>query len=83
MEWDLSIVLVVYKYSVVAKAIERKLAECGYNVVVVAEDYGRLKDMADTALLFIIYLPGDIADDQKEVERWILYRNRFGIAVPI
>ncbi|MBE6099455.1 MAG: response regulator [Anaerovibrio sp.] len=68
MEWDLSIVLVVYKYSVVAKAIERKLAECGYNVVVVAEDYGRLKDMADTALLFIIYLPGDIADDQKEVE---------------
>jgi len=38
MEWDLAIVLILYKPSVVAKTIERKLTECGYKVVTVARE---------------------------------------------
>ncbi len=68
MEMGLSIYLILYKPSVVAKAIERKLTECGYNVVTIAGEFGSIKALADSALLFMIYLPGDIADDSEEIQ---------------
>lgn len=67
MDWDLGIVLVMYQYSVVAKAIERKLTECGYKVIVLSGEFEKIQAMASSALLFILYLPGDIADDQEEI----------------
>lgn len=65
MDIDFSIVLILYKPSVVAKAVERKLKECGYNVVTVVGEFDKIKEMVDSALLFVTYLPGDIADDQE------------------
>lgn len=68
MEWDLAIVLILYKPSVVAKTIERKLTESGYKVVTIAGEFDKIKEMAESALLFITYLPGDIADDSEEMK---------------
>lgn len=68
MDIDFSIVLFLYKPSVVAKAVERKLKECGYNVVTIVGDLDKIAEMADSALLFVTYLPGDIADDQEGIE---------------
>jgi len=68
MDIDFSIVLILFKPSVVAKAVERKLKECGYNVITVVGEFDKIKEMAESALLFVTYLPGDIADDQEEME---------------
>lgn len=68
MDIDFSIVLILFKPSVVAKAVERKLKECDYNVITVVGEFDKIKEMAESALLFVTYLPGDIADDQEEME---------------
>ena len=68
MDIDFSIVLILFKPSVVAKAVERKLKECDYNVITVVGEFDKIKEMAESALLFVTYLPGDIADDQEEMD---------------
>lgn len=62
-----NIVIVMYKYSVVVKGIERKLAECGYNVTIVAGEFEKIKEVAAYTKLFIIYIPSGIIDNMVDI----------------
>ncbi|MBQ7515790.1 MAG: response regulator [Schwartzia sp.] len=53
----------MYKYSVIVKGIERRLTDCGYQVTILAETFEKIKSMTATTSLFIVYLPGGIAED--------------------
>ena len=62
-----SVVLLMYQFSVVAKGIENKLTERGYNVRIVSDDFSGISSYASRTALFVAYLPGDIADDELKV----------------
>ena len=62
-----SVVLLMYQFSVVAKGIENKLKEKGYNVRIVSEDFADIKNYASRTALFIAYLPNDIADSELKI----------------
>lgn len=57
------VVIVMYKYSVVVKGIEHKLTDCGYKVKIIAEEFDKVKRLAESTMLFLIFLPNGIADD--------------------
>ena len=62
------IVIVMHKYSVIVKGIERKLADCGYSVTVLAGQFDALKDLAAETSLFIAYLPNGVTEETMPLE---------------
>ncbi|MBR6469434.1 MAG: response regulator [Lachnospiraceae bacterium] len=63
-----SIVIVVFQYSVVVKGIERKIRDAGYKVSILAEGFEKIRDLASSTDLFLLYLPGDIVDNEDRQE---------------
>lgn len=61
------IVIVMFKYSVIVKGIERKLSDCGYNVTILAEEYDMIQKLDLITSLFIVYLPKGIADNRGDI----------------
>ncbi len=61
------ITMLVFQYSVVVKGIERKLAELGYEVHSLTEDFGRVTELAEKTDLFIFYLPRGVTDDKDRL----------------
>ena len=67
-ESNKSIVIVVLQYSVVVKGIERKLSDAGYITSILSEEFEKIRDMASTADLFLLYLPSNITDNEDMLE---------------
>ncbi len=63
-----NVVIVLYQYSIVAKGIEKKITESGYNVEVI-EDFNRIGSLASKTDLFVINLPEDITDNNVKLEK--------------
>ena len=61
------IVIVMFKYSVIVKGIERKLSDCGYSVTILAEEYDMIQKLDLITALFIVYLPKGIADNRGDI----------------
>ena len=61
------IVIVMFKYSVIVKGIERKLSDCGYSVTILAEEYDMIQKLDLMTALFIVYLPKGIADNRGQL----------------
>ncbi len=64
-EKDKNVVIVMCKYSVVVKGIERKLKELGCKVSIVTQEKNEIPqfDEEKESRLFILYLPNKIMDD--------------------
>ena len=62
------IVVIAFQYSVVVKGIERKLADSGYRVTLLKEDFDRLEAHLKSPELFILYLPTDIVTDRGKLK---------------
>ncbi|MBR5968286.1 MAG: response regulator [Lachnospiraceae bacterium] len=63
--------ILLFRYSVVVKGIERNLCDLGYSVEIISENFDSIPDISSATNLFIVYLPGDIMDDRlklKELE---------------
>ena len=63
-----NIAIILHKYSIVVKGVERKLKELGYNVAIVEPISDLIKESAAQTDLFIIYLPKNgknRADDEQ------------------
>ena len=65
---QISIAIVMFKYSVVVKGIENKLKEKGYHLDIISEDFELIRKFAPSTSLFIVYLPGDIRGDIKKTK---------------
>ena len=65
---NLNIVMLMFQPSVVARGLEKKLAELGNNVTPVIGDLREVTLYFDTADLFIFSLPTMIAEDSAELE---------------
>ena len=65
----LNIVILVLQYSVVVKGIERKLNDEGHNVTVLTDGFEKIRDLSGSTNIFILYLPGDVADKLEALER--------------
>lgn len=61
------ITILLFRYSVVVKGIERNLCDLGYTVEVVTENFDCIEDLASSTDIFIMYLPGDIMDDRVKL----------------
>ncbi len=64
-----NIVVVVLQYSVVVKGIERRLGDAGYQVSVLADGFEKIRDLSGVTDLFLLYLPGDAADQLDQLEK--------------
>lgn len=64
-----SIVIVVLQYSVVVKGIERKLTDSGYRASILSENFEKIRDMASTTDLFLLYLPSNVQGNLEMLER--------------
>ena len=62
-----NVVTVMFQNSVVVKGIEKKLAELGYNVSSIVNDFERVKIVAPGTALFVLYLPSDVLDDKAKI----------------
>ncbi len=61
-----NVVIVMEKYSVVVKSIERSLRDLGCDVTILAEGFDKVHDYArDESTLFILYVPGGVLDDNS------------------
>ena len=58
------IVILLFRYSVVVKGIERNLTDMGHTVEVLTENFDEIDNTASGTDLFILYLPGEIMDDR-------------------
>jgi CheY-like chemotaxis protein len=65
---QISVAIVMYKYSVVVKGIENKLKELGYHVDIISEDFELIRKFAPSTSLFLVYLPGDIRGDYRKTK---------------
>lgn len=63
-----SLVLVVLQYSVVVKGIERKLNDAGYNASILSDNFARIRDLAGSTDLFLLYLPSNITDNRDKLD---------------
>ena len=57
----------MFQISVVAKGVEKRLSELGYNVESVVGKFEDIDYLVQSTDLFVLYLPGDIADDQLKI----------------
>lgn len=62
-----NIVIVMYQYSVIVKSIERKLLDLRYSVELLAGDFSKIGEKAMSRPLFLVYLPKNIAADEKNI----------------
>ena len=62
-----SVVILMYQFSVVARGIENKLTERGYNVRIISDGFSDISSYVSRTALFVAYLPGDIANDELKV----------------
>ena len=69
MQGNNRIVIVVLQYSVVVKGIERKLTDEGYNTSILAEEFDKIKDLASSTDLFLLYLPANMSDNEDMLEK--------------
>ena len=67
-EGQKSLVLIVLQYSVVVKGIERKLKDAGYKASILSEGFEKLRDISCSTDLFLLYLPGNIAEMKDKLE---------------
>ena len=65
---NLNIIMLMFQPSVVARGLEKKLAELGYNVTPVVGDVCALEPYLESADLFIFNLPTMIVEYSDEVE---------------
>ena len=64
---DREVVIVMFRYSVISKSIERKLSEMGYKVTMVVDrPIEEIKHSAEKAALIVIYLLADITADMRK-----------------
>ncbi len=63
-----NLVLVVLQYSVVVKGIERKLNDAGYNASILSDNFARIRDLAGSTDLFLLYLPSNITDNRDKLD---------------
>lgn len=68
-EGNTSIVIVVLQYSVVVKGIERKLTDAGYKASILSENFEKIRDIASTTDLFLLYLPSNVQGNLELLER--------------
>lgn len=68
MSEDKQVALLMFQTSVIVKGIEKNLTEDGIKVMNMVGDFKNLKTATDTIDVFIMYLPGEIADDAIKVE---------------
>ena len=71
MSVEKRVVIVRDKESVVVRGIEKKLVENGYFVFMSGSSDDEIKGNVERASFFIIYLPADILDNDKEIRRLI------------
>ncbi|MCR4591266.1 MAG: response regulator [Lachnospiraceae bacterium] len=75
------IVILLYQYSVVVKGIENRLKEFGYEVEILTGAFGNIRDYDPSSVVFLMYLPGDITDDERkmsilgEISQMVLYQR--------
>lgn len=62
------IVILMFQYSVVVKGIENRLKEEGYDIEVITGSFGTIWDYDPDSAVFVLYLPGDIMDNERELE---------------
>ncbi len=62
-----NIVIVMYKYSVIVKGIERKLVDSGFTVTILAEEFDKIGKMTADTTVFIVYLPNGIAEHRGDL----------------
>ena len=71
-EVNQKIVIVMQKFSVVVKGIEKKLEELGYRITTLTDNFDEISYLAKDTSLFILYLPSDMYSDgvkMMELER--------------
>ncbi len=61
------VVILLFRYSVVVKGIERNLCDLGYNVEIVTENFDCIEENSSSTDIYIMYLPGDIMDDRVKL----------------
>ncbi len=60
------VVFILYKYSIVVKGMERRLAESGFDVIEIIETFEKIMKHVSDTRLFILYLPEDILEDRSK-----------------
>ena len=63
-----NIKILLFRYSVVVKGIERNLCDLNYSVEVITEDFDSIEMVSSSTNLFIVYLPSDIMDDRVKLK---------------
>lgn len=64
---DTKVVIILFQYSVVAKGIEKKLADVGFDVTTIVDDLEKVELYAKEPSVFLVYLPDEIASDKAEL----------------
>ena len=64
---DTKVVIILFQYSVVAKGIEKKLADVGFDVTTIVDDLEKVELYAKEPGVFLVYLPDEIAGDKAEL----------------
>lgn len=64
-----AVVIVLFKYSVVAKVIEKKLSELSLDVTTVVNDIKKTEMHARDKVFFVLYLSEEIADNKEGLDK--------------
>ncbi|MBQ3911483.1 MAG: response regulator [Lachnospiraceae bacterium] len=70
--------ILLFRYSVVVKGIEKNLTDLGYAVESITDGFDELEGYASHTDLFILYLPGDIMDDRLKLKELETICSRIG-----
>ncbi len=62
-----NIIILVFQYSVVAKGMEKKLSEAGYNVSAFTPEEHAIRNYSPDGVMYMVYLPNDIAVDKGKL----------------
>ncbi len=74
---DKQIAIISRQFSVVVKSMERGLADKGYTVQLVKDDFSTIKDMMDETDAFILYLHDADSSDMQFIKSIILICDTF------
>ena len=64
-----NVIIVLFKYSVVAKVMEKKLTEMSLNVTIVVNDLSKIEEWKKDKPFFMIYLSDDMADNRVFLDK--------------
>ena len=62
-----NIIILVFQYSVVAKGMEKKLSDAGYNVSAFTPEEHAIRNYSPAGVMYMVYLPNDIAVDKGKL----------------